>query len=355
MTIVSVGEKFQIFPDDLKTFEKIPAGTYVVRFHKMEGFSLIKRDDLVNTEKMYGTHEAKAKKTIATFDAFERSMGVILSGDKGIGKTMFARYLADNFVTEKDYPVIIVDTAYFGIADFLSSIKQEALILFDEFEKVFDNNDENSEKQDSLLSLFDGTSQTKHLYIVTVNDLYKLSSFMQNRTGRFHYHFRFKYPKGQEVRDYLGDKMNDTDGIEKVVDFSTKAKLTFDTLNSIAFELNNGHDFSETIEDLNINKGETPTYKVIVELKDHRTYILGRNTPVDLFDEEVEVDGYIDNSYVTIKFEPKSAKKLPLDDGYSVTEFTESLYFGQNSEPEYLEIKELFLYVNNDINIKYLV
>ena len=34
MTIINVSDTYQIFPDDLKTFEKLPKGTYTVRFNK---------------------------------------------------------------------------------------------------------------------------------------------------------------------------------------------------------------------------------------------------------------------------------------------------------------------------------
>lgn len=46
------------------------------------------RTDLVVKEKVYGVHPEKADKVIAAFAMFERNLGVILSGDKGIGKSL---------------------------------------------------------------------------------------------------------------------------------------------------------------------------------------------------------------------------------------------------------------------------
>lgn len=358
MTIINVSDTFQIFPDDLKTFDKLPKGTYTVRFNKMEGFSLIKRENLTVDEKMYGNHKEKAEKALKTFGLFDRSMGIILSGDKGIGKTMFTRYLANQFVETKELPVILIDQAYFGIADFLSSIKQEAMILFDEFEKVFDERNDNSESQDSLLGLFDGLSSTKHMYVITVNDLHRLSSFMQNRTGRFHYHFRFKYPRGQEVRDYIHDHASNVseDIVEKIVDFSTKVKVTFDTLRSIAFEVSNGNSFSETVEDLNISQGEATKYAVTLRLEDGRLIKLHNQREIDLFDDIANIDGDVDGEWSKIRFETKNAHQNATGDGYVVKEFETSTRWNDDKD-EYvsLAIEEAILTINNDANIKYLV
>ena len=47
-------------------------------------------------EKVYGIHPKKADKVFKAFTKFERNLGVILSGDKGIGKSLFARILASD-------------------------------------------------------------------------------------------------------------------------------------------------------------------------------------------------------------------------------------------------------------------
>ena len=91
---------------------------------------------MVVKEKVYGVHPEKADKVIAAFAMFERNLGVILSGDKGIGKSLFARVLSSKAV-KTGYPVIIVDQFIPGIASYIESIDQEAVILFDEFDKTF--------------------------------------------------------------------------------------------------------------------------------------------------------------------------------------------------------------------------
>ena len=74
----------------------------------MTGFFLKVRPDLVVKEPVYGVHPEKAEKVLRSFKVFQRNLGVILSGDKGIGKSLFARLLSAKAV-EAGYPVIIVD------------------------------------------------------------------------------------------------------------------------------------------------------------------------------------------------------------------------------------------------------
>ena len=124
MNVVHSGDTFQIYGDALKTYDKLPVGTYDVCFQKMMGFYLTSHADLVvNEEKIYGSSPAKVEKVLRGFQAVDRNFGVILSGRKGIGKSLFARQLA---VRAKDYnlPLILVSCYYPGIADFLSSIQQ---------------------------------------------------------------------------------------------------------------------------------------------------------------------------------------------------------------------------------------
>ena len=67
--------------------------------------------------------------------------------------------------------------------------------------------DNEGDPQSGLLSLFDGTSQGKKLFIITCNSLSKLNDYLVNRPGRFHYHFRFEYPSSEEIMEYLTDKL----------------------------------------------------------------------------------------------------------------------------------------------------
>lgn len=269
MNVVHAGDNFQIYGDALKTYNKLPIGTYEVCFQKMMGFFLTSHSELeIKEEKIYGSSAEKVEKVLRGFEAVNRNFGVILSGRKGIGKSLFARLLANR---AKDYnlPVIIVSDYVPGIADFLASIEQEVIVLFDEFEKTFASRD-NCNPQEEMLSLFDGIDNGKKLFIITCNDVHKLNTYLINRPGRFHYHFTLSNPNPEEISEYMTDKLKPEyhHYIKKLIGFSMNVDLTYDVLRAIAFELNMGYSFEETLMDLNISKEETPKYNIYVEMED---------------------------------------------------------------------------------------
>lgn len=121
MKAISIGSRYEIHNDSLKAYDALPAKTYTVRFAQMSGFYLEERTDLAVKEKVYGVHMEKANKVLKSFALFKRSMGVILSGDKGIGKSLFARCLCEQAVAA-GHPVIIIDQFVPGIASYIESI-----------------------------------------------------------------------------------------------------------------------------------------------------------------------------------------------------------------------------------------
>ena len=272
MQVVNTGNTFKIYDDSLKTFNQLPPQAYLVNFSKMSGFFLSTFDEININEKIYGVHQEKCEKVLNTFNLFERNLGVILSGAKGIGKSLFSKLLASKAI-EKGYPLLIVNSYIPGIADYLTSIQQEVVVLFDEFDKTFYMPKESggmNDPQSEMLTLFDGLSQGKKMFIVTCNEIRQLNDYLINRPGRFHYHFRFDYPSNEEITEYLKDKMTEEayGEIPKVVNFAQKINLNYDCLRAIAFELSLGTSFEDAIKDLNILNISRERYIVTVHLSD---------------------------------------------------------------------------------------
>lgn len=156
----------------------------------------------------------------------------------------------------------------------------DLLVLLDEFEKIFsDGEGDSSNRQNQFLSLFDGTSSVKRMYCITVNSLNNTSTYLVNRPGRFHYHIRFGYPGAAEIREYVKDKAPKVTDcvIDEIVRFSSLAKLNYDHLRAIAFELEDGQStLGDVIDDLNIKAVEVIHYNM-------KVYLEGREQPlVDL-------------------------------------------------------------------------
>ena len=262
MRVIRIGERYSIATGEVETYDLLPVKTYVAMYNERDGFYLTEHPNIEVQEKIYGVHDNKVKKVIRAFEIFERSLGIILSGDKGIGKSIFAKMVCQKTI-EKGYPVIIVDEAHKGVARFIENIEQECVVLFDEFDKTFKSNKENDE-QAKLLSLFDGTAGGKKMYIVTCNELYGLNDYIVNRPGRFHYHFRFEYPTATDIQEYLEDKLEKEycGEIDKVIEFAGRINLNYDCLRAIAFELNQGASFAEAIAELNILNVDKEEYDV---------------------------------------------------------------------------------------------
>lgn len=286
MNIVQSGSRLQVYGEDVQTFKEIPVGSYDVCFNKMTGFYLSTRNDLeANEDKIYGNHLEKVHKVLTSFGLSQRNFGVMLSGQKGIGKSLFARILAEESI-KAGLPVITVTIAVPGIADFLASIDQEVVVIFDEFEKVFACSDD-YDPQTELLSLFDGTDGGKKLFVITCNEVNKLNDFLVNRPGRFHYHFTIKNPTPDEVKEYMIDKLNPQyyDVIDKVISLAQAINITYDYLRAIAFEINQGYSIEETLNDLNIVKTDTIRFDAYFTFSNGLVYT-AFSKELDLFNHE---------------------------------------------------------------------
>lgn len=311
MKVINTGNTYEIFDNSLQTHEALPTQTYIVRFSKDRGFYLEKYVEIeVNESKIYGIHLKKANKVIDAFGKFERNLGVILSGDKGIGKSLFAKLLS-NEAMKRDIPVIVIDTYIPGIASYIERIEQEVVLLFDEFDKTFGElraKDGEASPQTNLLSLFDGIAVGKKLFVITCNDMSKLNSYLINRPGRFHYHFRFEYPSSEEIKEYLMDKLDESNygDIDKVIAFSKKVSLNYDCLRAIAFELSSGEKFEEAIKDLNIVNVSSEKYNITL-CYDNGITATSRGIYLDLFREDEETVYLCDskgNNFVDVDFTP---------------------------------------------------
>lgn len=290
MKVISEGLTFTIHRDDIKTYDALPPDFYEVRFGPMTGYSLLKVPPMTITEKVYGSHNQKIRKSLDLFKRSQRNTGIILSGDKGIGKSFFAKNLSIQCVKE-GYPVIIVNQSTPSLVDFLNSIEQEVVILFDEFDKTFSirNKDNIPTTQEEMLSMLDGMSTGKKLFVVTCNNLYDLSEFIVNRPGRFHYHFRFNCPETTAVEEYLTDQISPEfhGEIPAIVGFTQKVRLSYDCLRAIVTEVNMGIPFKEAITDLNIMNTENPVYDIYLFFEDGAC-LIRKDTNLELFGESPE-------------------------------------------------------------------
>ena len=167
-----------------------------------------------------------------TSDLFRESnknLGVIFNGLKGTGKTIAAKLLCNRI----GFPVIVVSKLIDGMLEFIQSLHFESIILIDEAEKTF------REEQEVLLKMIDGVyNDMRKLYILTTNKL-SIDENLLGRPGRIRYIKEFSNLSAKAVNDVINDNLKDISLKEEVLKVIDSLEIsTIDILNAIIDECN---------------------------------------------------------------------------------------------------------------------
>lgn len=230
--------------EQLDVHGELPVGTYSVGYNTDRGFYFEPSDAFTMPPKLYGDTEKRAARVINTFHERPASTGIILSGEKGSGKTLLTKKISLE-LAKQGIITIIVNMPYHGelFNRLMQTVRQPALIFFDEFEKVY----EKHEDQNALLTLFDGLTVGKKLFAITCNKKDKLSEFFLNRPGRFLYAFNYKGIEEDFIRSYLEDNLKNKKEIENFLQYTSAFDaFSFDMLQSLTEEMNR---YDETVQE----------------------------------------------------------------------------------------------------------
>jgi hypothetical protein len=264
---IKSGNTFKVADkDSLDIQERLPVGNYIVKQDQFGNFFLETVDSFEIKGKKYGDNDRNRDRVFNTFMDRSSSTGVMLTGEKGSGKTLLAKSLAIK-CAENNIPTILINQPWRGEAfnSLLQDISQPCMVLFDEFEKVYDH-----DEQEEMLTLLDGVFPSKKLFLITCNDKWRVNTHMRNRPGRIFYLLDFKGLTQEFIREYCYDNLVDKslNTIDSVVTVgSLFSEFNFDMLKALVEEMNRyGETAQEAMQMLNAKPefDDGSLYKVTV-------------------------------------------------------------------------------------------
>lgn len=247
---LKAGSRYQVSTKTaLDLHDRLPVGTYTVKLDPLSGYYIEQIENFEIKGKLYGDTVRHSARILNTFGERPDSTGVLLSGEKGSGKTLLAKKLSLD-AQKHSIPTIVINAPHCGEAfnSFMQMIEQPVVVIFDEFEKVYDR-----DEQEHLLTLLDGVYPSKKLYIITANDRYRINEHMRNRPGRLYYRLDFSGLDNDFIIEYCEDTLKNKDQIDSVLRVASMfSQFNFDMLKALVEEMNRYNESAqEAIQLLN--------------------------------------------------------------------------------------------------------
>jgi len=160
------------------------------------------------------------------------SMGVMLTGAPGSGKTRMAELLGNKGISDGMCVVMITDVVIKPtIISFIESLSGFVVVL-DEFAKNFD-----MKIQNKMLTMFSSVSMCRKFFVITENSRNQVSTYIRTRPGRIRYAVDYDRLSQEVLDEYCGDYRVTKDMQVEINDlYSRASKFTFDHLSAIVSE-----------------------------------------------------------------------------------------------------------------------
>jgi broad-specificity NMP kinase len=228
-----IGNKFYI-GDKSTQNDLLDKGVYKLSFDKHQNKLYLEhvQDRFTFDYKVYGIQTDFINRCVKTYQATTNNLGVLLNGLKGTGKTVTAQKLCN----ELNLPVIIIHQKWqeVSIPAFINDIQQEVVVFFDEYEKIYNNYDDN------ILTVMDGVLNNgyRRVFLLTTNKMY-INENMLQRPSRIRYINTFTDLSVEVITEIVDDKLKFPEYREEIVSFiSNLEAITVDIVKAIIDEVN---------------------------------------------------------------------------------------------------------------------
>lgn len=187
------------------------------------------RERFTMPPKFYGAHEEIVQDVLQAISSTDASVGVLLVGEKGNGKSLCMEDLA-NHAIDAGRPVLRITNAVpKEVLTYVHQTIGAAAFLFDEFATSYFE----AKQRNELIDFFSDKAMVNCLFIVAQGDEQKIPSDYQNRPGRFLFRIKVSNPTPVVVEEIVKDlnvnpKLHDT-----LVEYCISAELNMDSIRSV--------------------------------------------------------------------------------------------------------------------------
>lgn len=204
------------------------------------------------------------------------SLGVLLNGLRGAGKSVTAKLAANALRDKLDLPILVVrDPIPLDVV--FDNVQQHMVVIFDEFEKSHDER-LHPGCQQRLLSTIDGMSRSEfnRLLLFTTNST-NINENFKDRPSRIHYKFEFNRISDEIVEGLINDMLP-----EHLQQFrndifaylNTREICTIDIVRAVLKEVIAFEESPLQFEDLiNVEKSPPPSFTIQVVDPETKTEI----------------------------------------------------------------------------------
>lgn len=177
------------------------------------------RKEFAHQQKRYGRSKIYENVIVKDYLSMKSpSLGVILMGRKGSGKSMLAESICNQLLENKVPVIYIKKPTHPTAVDKALALIGPCVVYIDEFEKNFapkmGEYGPEFGNQNFFLSIFSDTSISGVMFIITFNDIGLVTPYILDRPGRFKYCIKFKSIEPEGIKELVEE--------HKLVDWQAK-------------------------------------------------------------------------------------------------------------------------------------